>query len=386
MTRLAVIGAGTAGCFSTSHFLGHTNWDIDWYLDPKTKPQAVGEGSNLLLPAALDRNIGFSVLDLDQVDGTFKTGLKKQNWGTHSETYYHLFTPGRVGYHFNAIRLQNYLRERFRQNPRVRIVEQAVTDHSSVDADLVLDCSGRPTDLTDFYRAEYIPVNSVHVTQCFWDYQRFNYTLTIARPYGWVFGIPLQNRCAIGYMYNNTINSLDDVKQDVQMIFDEYNLTPSDTTNTFSFANYYRRENYTGRVAYNGNASFFLEPLEATSIHFMDTTHRIAYDVFRGGMSIEQGCAEYLRKIREVETVIMMHYAAGSPFKTEFWQFAQHRGQECLQQSLTNPDFQQILAHAANYTASSPKLEFGTWDLYSFPINIQALGLWDQIKERQHAT
>ena len=75
MTRLAVIGAGTAGCFSTSHFLGHTNWDIDWYLDPKTKPQAVGEGSNLLLPAALDRNIGFSILDLDQVDGTFKTGL-----------------------------------------------------------------------------------------------------------------------------------------------------------------------------------------------------------------------------------------------------------------------------------------------------------------------
>lgn len=385
MPKVAIIGAGTAGCFTASHFLGHTNWDIDWYLDPKIKPQAVGEGSNLLLPRALDRNLGFNILDLAAVDGTFKTGLKKQNWGRRQETFYHLFTPGQVGYHFNAVRLQQYLQKKFAASSRVQIREQMVTDHDSVDADYVMDCSGRPTDLTEFYATEYIPVNSVHVTQCFWDHARFNYTLTIARPYGWVFGIPLENRCAIGYMYNNRFNSLDDVRQDVETIFAEYDLTPSDTTNTFSFNNYYRRENYTERVAYNGNASFFLEPLEATSIHFMDTAHRIAYDVFHGRLGAEQANAEYLRKIREVETVIMMHYAAGSPFNTEFWQWAEQRGRDCVRKSLANPDFQTVLNHARNYSSASPKLEFGTWDLYSFPLNIAALGLWDQLRE-YHAT
>ena len=57
-------------------------------------------------------------------------------------------------------------------------------------------------------------------------------------------GIPLQNRCSIGYMYNNKINSLEEVKEDVKNIFEEFNLQPSETTNAFSFKNYYRNTNF----------------------------------------------------------------------------------------------------------------------------------------------
>lgn len=378
--KLAIIGAGTAGCFSVTHFLKYTNWEINWYLDPNTKPQAVGEGSNLILPIALYNNIGFNAIDLNNIDGTFKIGLKKQNWGSKESTFYHLFTPGNVGYHFNAVKLQLYLQNKVKSiGSRIKIIEERVDNTDKIDCDFILDCSGKPSNLENFYKAESIPVNSVYVTQCFWEYSRFDYTLTIARPYGWVFGIPLKNRCAIGYMYNNSINTLDEVKSDVSNIFSEYNLVPSDQTNAFSFNNYYKKQNYSKRIAYNGNASFFLEPLEATSIHFMDMCNRLAFDSYNGNMSIEAANLQYLQKIREIENVISLHYLAGSLWKNEFWEKAYKKARINIDLAKENSKFNEIISLALKYNSSMPKLEYGTWDLSSFPININALNLWDQV-------
>lgn len=64
MKKLAIIGAGTAGCLTVSHFLRFTDWTIDWYIDSSIKPQAVGEGSNLILPKALYNNVNFTILFL----------------------------------------------------------------------------------------------------------------------------------------------------------------------------------------------------------------------------------------------------------------------------------------------------------------------------------
>lgn len=381
MKKLAIIGAGTAGCLTASHFLRFTDWAIDWYIDSSIKPQAVGEGSNLVLPKALYNNINFTILDLEKIDGTFKTGLKKQNWGKINDTFYHLFVAGNVGYHFNAVKLQNYLRHIFESNPRITTIDKKVVDHN-IDSDFILDCSGSPHSLTDkFYKAEHIPVNSVYVTQCMWEYQKFNYTLTIARPYGWVFGIPLQNRCAIGYMYNNNITTLEDIKTDVINIFKEYELNPSNTTNSFSFKNYYRKNNYSKTIAYNGNASFFLEPLEATSIHFMDICNRCSYDVFNNNISAEEANYYYLNKIREIENVIMLHYLAGSSWDTKFWNMAENLAKNNIATAKNNTDFINIINLAKNYNINkNNQLEYGTWDLYSFPININALGIWNQLE------
>ena len=39
-------------------------------------------------------------------------------------------------------------------------------------------------------------------------------------------------------LYNDKINSLDDVKEDVQNVFNDYNLTPNKDFKHFSFKNY----------------------------------------------------------------------------------------------------------------------------------------------------
>lgn len=366
--RIAIIGRGTAGCYAVSFFLKRTDFDIDWYFDPNIKPQAVGEGSTLEFPYNLYKFLNFNVDELESIFGTPKLGIKKFNWGL-GNNFTHVFPGGYHGIHFTATKLQEWILEHVKHNRRLRIYEQNVTNHDKLDADFVYDCSGKPSNYDDYHLSQYIPVNSVHVNQCFWDGVKFNYTLCIARPYGWVFGIPLLNRCSIGYMYNNNITSLDAIKEDIQTVFVDFNLTPSDQTNSFSFKNYYKKRNFIGRSAFSGNASFFLEPLEATSIQCMSNNQILAYDYFMGRASIKEVNTQYHDMMKSVENIIMLHYAAGSIFNNEFWSHAKDLGRKNYATLLTNPSFLKIL-----YDPDTRE-EYGGWSHSSIKQNLMGLDL-----------
>ena len=386
--KLVIIGRGTAGSIAASQFYKRTDCDVEWHFDSNIKPQAVGEGSTLELPNALRDNLDFRHSHLDAIDGSFKYGIKKSGWGTGTE-YIHEFFPPLTSYHFNAIKLQDFVLDKLKD--KIKIVEGNAT-HDQLDCDFIMDCSGRPDSYDDFHMSDYIPVNAVHVTQCYWDTIKFQYTLTLARPYGWVFGIPLQNRCSIGYMYNSNINTLEEVKEDVKNIFKEYNLTPSDHTNTFGFKNYYRKQNFDGRVAYNGNASFFLEPLEATSIALMDYINRRAEEKWfkdkadnrinqysRYNMQHQYNQA-YTKKVEEITNVIMLHYFAGSVYNTEFWKFAQERGQRNMASAIEDPIFSQVVK--PDFDGRSARWSnYGTWAPVSWHQNMHNLGLYARFQE-----
>jgi len=378
MKKIAVVGRGTAGMLALTHFYRWAkNCEIELYYDPNVNPQAVGEGSTLDFPAALYENIGFAHDDLKHVNGSFKGGIYKTGW-SDGTAYTHHFIPPGVGYHFNAVKLQEYILNQLKD--KVKIIERAVSAND-IDADFVMDCSGKPTSYDEFNLTESIPVNSVHVTPCYWDHARFQHTLTLARPYGWVFGIPLQNRCSIGYMYNNTINTLDEVKEDVKQIFADYDLTPSTDYNTFSFKNYYRKQNFAGRVAHNGNASFFLEPLEATSIALMNVINKMAYDSWFNNGNVDMLNKDYTDYVQEIETVIMLHYFAGSEFKTPFWDFAQERGEKIIARAKHNTKFNDFVEHSKLEKDMALRLDgnYGTWGVASFKQNLENLKLYEKI-------
>lgn len=382
MKKVAIIGRGTAGVLAVAHFWRWANdCEVELYYDTNIKPQPVGEGSTLVMPKALALDLGFTYEDLHNIDGTFKYGIKKSNWA-NGGTFVHQFVPPSVSYHFNAGKLQDYVVNILKD--KIKVSDKNVTP-DDIDADFVMDCSGKPQDYSEFNMSEYIPVNSVHVTQCYWDYPRFQYTLTIARPYGWVFGIPLQNRCSIGYLYNNTINTLEEVKADAEEIFKEYNLIPSEHTNTFSFKNYSRKANFTKRVAYNGNSSFFLEPIEATSIATMDAVNRRAFDVWFNKKPVAEANIEYRTLLAEVENVIMLHYYAGSIFKTPFWEYATNRGYRNIYKAFHNPAFTNMLNYSQqdirDLYASNSGFEYGTWSGASFQQNLICLGLYEKLRD-----
>ena len=365
--KIAIIGRGTAGCYAVLFFLKQTNWDVDWYFDPNISPQAVGEGSTLDLPTNLYHYANFNVDELESIYGTPKLGIKKFNWGSGKE-FNHSFTGGDYGIHFTATKLQEWILNFVKNNRRIKIFQSNI-EHDQIDADFIFDCSGKPKSYEEFFQSQYIPVNSVHVNQCPWDGVKFHYTLCVARPYGWVFGIPLLNRCSIGYMYNNNINSLEEVKADIKNIFSQFNLIPGEQTNSFSFKNYYRRKNYQDRVVYSGNASFFLEPLEATSISVMSAIQNIALDYFSKKISEEYANLTYQSQINEVENIIMLHYAAGSIFDNEFWRYAEDRGRKNYATMLANDRFKRILYNPDILEG------YGGWPNRSFRINLTNLGL-----------
>ena len=393
MKKLAVIGRGTIGCVSALKLKLHfPEAEVQWHYDPSIKPQSVGEGTTLSLPHLLRQTMGFSPKEFDKVDGYVKTGIFKDGWAQDGSKFLHDFPSPTVALHFNAVKMQDYIFDRVKDH--VTTLEHNVTA-DDVDADYIIDCSGRPKNFDKHFMSGFIPVNSVYVTQCFWDAPKFSHTLTIARPYGWVFGIPLQNRCSIGYMYNKEINTLEEVEEDVKAVFSDYGLTPSDTTNSFSFNNYYKKKNFSKRGCANGNASFFLEPLEAMTFGMGSSVLDGAMDYIAGTRSLESLNDEYTRLVANVERIIMMHYFAGSKYKTDFWDFAQERGEMCMSYSKYSKAFCDMVSNArprptfGNYPedifnsgqASQDFLELNQlWWSGSFCQNLDGLGIRSRLE------
>ena len=379
--RIAIIGKGTAGSQSIIHYLRYMqDCEIHWYFDESIPTQAVGEGSVLNLPVNLFYNLNFSYLDLDKIDATLKVGIYKSGWGRTGKPFLHDFPPPSVGLHFNAVALQNFIYEKIKD--RV-VIHNKNTNASDIDADYIMDCSGKPSSYEEFNKSSFIPVNSAYITQCYWEYPRFQYSLTIARPYGWVFGIPLKNRCSIGYLFNRNIDNIDAIKEDVKAIFEEYDLIPSDNTNYLEFENYYRKKNYTDRVVYNGNKSFFLEPLESTSIVLINRIQRIAFDLWNNAQTpqtLDNLNLNYIRTVSEIETMIMLHYFAGSVYDTEFWKFANEQGKKCIETAVKyDSKFIDIIKYVVETKHSNlcdSKLpDYGSWWTGSFCQNLQGLGI-----------
>lgn len=387
--KIAIIGKGTAGSFSLTTLASRfKDYEIDWYFDPNTPTQAVGEGSTIPVPRNLHLTFGFTYADIFAVDGTVKTGIYKQNWGHQNEVYRHDFRPPVSGIHFSAVGIQKYIMEKAQEllPNKINIITESV-DYNNVDADFILNASGKPKSYDDFYKSDYIPVNAAYVTQCYWDFPRFDYTLAIASKHGWVFGIPLQNRCSIGYMYNSNITNKEEIVEDVKGIFEAWNLDPSQDTISLNFNNYYRKENYQdgGRIVHNGNSSFFLEPLEATSTGLMYKIQNDAADLWSGNLNIDDANKSYLKELRDIELMIMLHYASGSKFNTPFWEFAQERGIKKIESYKDNQEFRRIYEAVRDKktyfdTLSLPEQirqigDFGSWPPAAYLINMESLGV-----------
>lgn len=385
MKKLTVIGKGTAGCLAAAYFARQTDWEIDWVFDPNIKQQAVGEGTNLKIPRQLENDLDFNVVELQEIFGTPKLGIRKMNWGNKNKDFTHTFPGSMHGYHFNAVLLQDYIIQKLSAS-RVNFKNFHVKNHADLDCDYIIDCSGKPTDLTDYEIRDEIPVNAVSVTQCYWEGARFTQTLTIARPYGWVFGIPLLNRCAIGYMYNKDINTLEEVQEDVKNVFDEFNLQPSQEGNRFTFGNYIKKTNHTERVAYNGNASFFLEPLEATSLGVVVDINKNALEVFNKKLSASEANNLYDTELNNVSNMIMLHYFAGSSFDTPFWECAIGKARKSLSKSKKFPGFVKMIdacnlpKNKQNFIFSSLG-EIGTWPGRSYIQNLENLGIKESLND-----
>ena len=385
MKKISIVGRGTVGCLAASHFLRWTDWEIDWIYDPNIQTSPVGEGTTLIFPKSLRDSIEFNSADMDRIHATPKVGIWKRDWAWCGSNFKHYFHAGETGIHFNAVEFQEYIFKKLKKKKRINLIPKNVTDHENLDSDYVMVCSGSPKSIQDknFIPRKHTPVNSAIVLQCKWNHPKFLYSLTFAKEHGWLFGIPLTNRCAIGYVYNNKMSSEKDIMEDVQDVLNEFKLKPYLKRN-INFFNYSRKINFTDRVCYNGNASFFLEPLEATSTSTADFVNRLLFDyLFTKNKSLQYVNEEYQRTIDETESMISLHYL-NSCWDNDFWSNA-----EKLSMSKIKKDFKEkneiykIIKKSITTTNSFETYyrDVGTWNIYNYKLNIKHMKIKKLLKE-----
>lgn len=380
VNKIAIIGKGTVGCMAASFFKNKTNAEIEWLYDSKQAAQSVGEGSTLPFGKTFWGEVNMGYGTLEGLGGSIKKGIRKIGYEGVGD-YLHEFPLGDVAVHFSSEMLQRYIPSVL-EKKGVKIIDKRVENHDDIDADYIIDCSGRPTDFTDFKQADHIAVNAAHIIQSPCRGPLFDYTLTVARPYGWIFAIPLVDRVSVGYLYNKDISTLDEVKVDMQEMMNQYGFPMSDKTNSFTFKNYRRKENFTKRVAYNGNASYFLEPLEATSVGTADHINQAILRMFKSDYPIVSSNAWYENELKSTEQMIMLHYLNGSRHKTPFWEYAGERAEKSLDEMVKSNKFRDIAALAlSNFREPDyPKLvgepgEYGQWPAFSYLQNFKGLGI-----------
>lgn len=124
-------------------------------------------------------------------------------------------------------------------------------------------------------------------------------------------------------MFDKNINTLEEIQQDLSELYKIYDVTPSKAIMNLNFNSYIRHKNFDGRVIYNGNASFFLEPLEATSTQFMiDIAVLASRRISNSRLTDDYLNEKYHRYANVHKSIILYHYLYGSQNDTEFWKQA----------------------------------------------------------------
>ena len=379
--KITILGKGTAGSIAAAHFSHYTEDEIEVIYDSNIPEAAVGEGSQLSLPKLLTNIFNLSWLELSKINYNAKQGIMYQNWGANN--YFHNFPIPESAWHFNALSLQNFIKEKIEH--KVNYIDKHIKNVNELDTDYVIDCRGKPTMDNRFAIQHDMVINSAYVVQCPWNYPKIQYTLAIARPYGWVFGVPLSNRLSLGYMYNDKFNTVDEVKKDIEEVLNLLEEEADGKINNLSFNNYKLKQNYSEYQSHNGNASFFLEPLEATSIETIDFINRQTYDLIYNGHTIDYEQQKLDMWFDETNVIIMMHYAAGSQFDTPFWKHAIEKGWNCLDNApITFTEQVQNIQRYLDKEIHSNELGiFGAgWNLRSQAENLIGLGIYDKLIER----
>jgi hypothetical protein len=362
---LSIIGRGTVGCLNALKF-SNLGYDINWYQDPHISPLSVGEGADLSLSYFLSTELNFSYEDLIKIGGYHKHGIEKINWG--KKPFTHWFELGRSSIHINATNLQDFIIDKV--SSKVNIIEKHVK-HSELES-YIIDCSGKPPIVSE-RNVTPIPVDSAYVTQCPWDNPKFSKTLCVAQEHGWVFLIPLQDRCSVGYLYNSNFIDIETIKTSVNKIFNQYNLTPLESK-SLSFNNFYRKNNFRGKFTYNGNSSFFLEPIEATSLNTAIDIIGKTDLLLKNKISFKDANEKYKNFLEETIDIVMLHYLVDPPFDSPFWKMANKKAVDWFTKRYKEYPKINIITQEGEY-------DYSTWYQESFKQNLKGLNLYNKLNQ-----
>jgi len=251
-------------------------------------------------------------------------------------------------YQFDASLFARYLRGRSETNGVTRIEGKIVDvklhgesgdvahvvmeDGRTVDGDLFVDCSGM--------RALLIG-QTLGIGYEDWNHWLLNdralavpcervapltpYTRVTARQHGWQWRIPLQHRTGNGHVYSSNHISDDEAASVLLAHLDGKTLADP---RPVRFRPGKRRKAWDRNVVAIGLSSGFLEPLESTSIHLIQTGIIKLLGLFPHRGFAAADVAEYNRQhdfeFTDVRDFIIAHYKVTEREDTPYWAYLKH--------------------------------------------------------------
>ncbi|OBT11361.1 tryptophan halogenase [Shewanella sp. UCD-FRSSP16_17] len=250
-------------------------------------------------------------------------------------------------YHFDASLYAQMLRQ-YSENLSVKRLEgfissvqlkqegdiQSVTlkDDQVINGDLFIDCSGFAAlliaqQLNVGYEnwQHWLPCDSAYAVPCERSEPLVPYTRSIAHKAGWQWRIPLQHRTGNGLVYSSQHITDDEAKSLLLNNLDGKTLAEP---KKISFTTGRREKQWHKNCVAIGLSSGFLEPLESTSLHLVQSAI-IRLTKFFPHQGIQQSSVdEYNRQSKlefeQIRDFIILHYhvnqRSSSSNKTDLWQ------------------------------------------------------------------
>jgi tryptophan halogenase len=245
-------------------------------------------------------------------------------------------------YHLDAVLYARFLRA-YAENLGVRRIEGVVVDVAvnqrglvdsvrlrdgrAIGADFFIDCSGfEALVIEKALKAGYIDwshwltCDRAVAVQCESASDLSPFTRSTARESGWQWRIPLQHRVGNGYVYSSA--HLSDAEATARLT-ERLEGAPLSAPRLLQFKAGRRKKAWVGNCLALGLAAGFLEPLESTSIHLVQTGLARLFALFPDRDFDPAISAEYNRltafEYERVRDFLILHYAASKREDTPFW-------------------------------------------------------------------
>ena len=205
----------------------------------------------------------------------------------------------------------------------------ALADGRTIDADLFIDCSGfrglltegkLQTGYEDWSR--WLICDRAVAVQSALAAPPDPFTRVTARSRGWQWRIPLQHRMGNGLVYSSTYLEQADAEASLLANLDS---DPSSQPRHLSFTAGRRRLAWNANVVTLGLSSGFIEPLESTSIHLIQSGISKLLALFPDKRFNPVERAEYNRLMQnvfeDIRDFIILHYKATRRSDSPFWDY-----------------------------------------------------------------
>ena len=210
-----------------------------------------------------------------------------------------------------------------------RIASVRLEDGVSIAGDLFIDCSGFRGLLIEGALgvayddwSKWLPCNRAVAVACERTEPLLPYTKATARDAGWQWRIPLQHRTGNGHVFCDEFTDLDAA---TQTLLDHLDAPAIGDPRPLKFTTGRRTQFWHKNCVSIGLASGFLELLESTSIHLIQSNVSRLLEMFPGRDFNPVHAAEYNRRVGEeydlIRDFLILHYKLTRRDDAEFWRY-----------------------------------------------------------------